>query len=964
MNQFIIRSSGTENFKAFRRTRRLGVLTVLAALTCAAIPARAAVREAWVQRYNSVEAGGNDRVSKVVRDAAGDIIVAGGTDNHTTGHDLLTIKYAGTNGAVIWQHRYNGPGNRSDGASALAVDGNGNVVVAGFSSNGTNNDFYTAKYSGADGTLIWENRYAGAANGNDSATAMVVDENGNVVVTGFSSSFEQNSGYYPAVTNDFYTAKYAAADGVLLWERRYNGPADGDDVPKAMAVDAGGNVVVTGSSMGADTASDFYTAKYAGTDGALLWERRSDSPPNRSELSAAVTMDHNGNVVVTGSSYQITGVGAYYTSDYYTAKYSAADGALLWEQRYDGPGHSYDAASAVLADSLGNVIVTGASKGIGDFSGFYTAKYSGADGAILWDRWSTNGGSLLALDDSGNVAVAGFEHTGGTSVATFAAADGALLWERTLRNGQWDSPAAIAVSGNGEVVVTRNVQGSSHKDYHWFTTKMASNGLLLWQQKYDGPANGHDRAVGLAIDRSGNVAVTGTSITAKYAAADGALLWKKQRGELIAVDDADNVILVGRDRLASEFVLWLVKYSPDGEFLWEQHRQEPSQLLDYAAAMVVDRNGNVVITGWSYKRHSPGYGADYFTAKYAANDGALLWETSYNGPADSEDRASAVAVDQEGNVVVTGVAAATAADGFGNYYTAKYAATDGALLWEKQYNGPANGGESAKAIAVDGSGNVIVTGSSHNGTNTDYATVKYAAANGALLWERRFNGPANSDDEANALAVDGNGDVVVIGSSSGSDRVTDFYTAKYGAASGAVLWEKRYHNPANSYGRGQKVVVDANGDAIVSGDSGGSYYTAKYATANGALLWEKRLDVPPNRAANVAGLGVGPDGMVAVTGLYVTSFVDGVLPDLDYVTVVYRENRPPVTMSPPVRLANGRVRLEIAGEPGERFVIQMSSNLRDWATIGTRTASAEGVVTYEDPDAGRHATRFYRVVVE
>ena len=69
----------------------------------------------------------------------------------------------------------------------------------------------------------------------------------------------------------------------------------------------------------------------------------------------------------------------------------------------------------------------------------------------------------------------------------------------------------------------------------------------------------------------------------------------------------------------------------------------------------------------------------------------------------------------------------------------------------------------------------------------------------------------------------------------------------------------------------------------------------------------------------------------------------------------------PARVSPPMRLTNGHVRLEIVGEAGEPVVIQASVNLRDWATIGTRTANAEGVVTFEDADAGRYPTRYYRV---
>ena len=74
---------------------------------------------------------------------------------------------------------------------------------------------------------------------------------------------------------------------------------------------------------------------------------------------------------------------------------------------------------------------------------------------------------------------------------------------------------------------------------------------------------------------------------------------------------------------------------------------------------------------------------------------------------------------------------------------------DGALLWEKRYNGPAKCDDHAQAVAVDGSGNVVVTGYSTSDVDHerrrhhDYYTAKYAAADGALLWEKRYNGPAN-----------------------------------------------------------------------------------------------------------------------------------------------------------------------------------------------------------------------------
>ena len=61
-------------------------------------------------------------------------------------------------------------------------------------------------------------------------------------------------------------------------------------------------------------------------------------------------------------------------------------------------------------------------------------------------------------------------------------------------------------------------------------------------------------------------------------------------------------------------------------------------------------------------------------------------------------------------------------------------------------------------------------------------------------------------------------------------------------------------------------------------------------------------------------------------------------------------------------LNNGRLQLELLGTAGETFVIQASTNLVDWVTIGTRTADADGVCLFEDADTCKVPARFYRVV--
>src|SRR5688572_27904145 len=101
------------------------------------------------------------------------------------------------NGVAVWTNRFNGPGNAGDYASAVAVDSNGNVVVTGIST-GTNGgwDFATIKYSGA-GVPLWTNHYDGPESYEDSPHAVVVDGSGNVFVTG--QSFSAGSSW------DFFT---------------------------------------------------------------------------------------------------------------------------------------------------------------------------------------------------------------------------------------------------------------------------------------------------------------------------------------------------------------------------------------------------------------------------------------------------------------------------------------------------------------------------------------------------------------------------------------------------------------------------------------------------------------------------------------------------------------------------------------------------------------------------------------
>ena len=141
------------------------------------------------------------------------------------------------------------------------------------------------------------------------------------------------------------------------------------------------------------------------------------------------------------------------------------------------------------------------------------------------------------------------------------------------------------------------------------------------------------------------------------------------------------------------------------------------------------------------------------TSLAAASPGAQLWAKRYNGTGNNADVATAVAVSPTGGTVyVTGQSYGTAS--VVDYATVAYNAATGTQQWVARYNGPV-GSNVPSSVAVSPNGKMVfVTGKSlQANAQNDYATVAYNAATGHQLWAKGYNGSLNNDDEATSVAV-------------------------------------------------------------------------------------------------------------------------------------------------------------------------------------------------------------------
>jgi hypothetical protein len=460
-------------------------------------------------------------------------------------------------------------------------------------------------------------------------------------------------------------------------------------------------------------------------------------------------------------------------------------------------GTSIDYGYGIAVDGSGNVYVCGTSSAawqgtadpVRDYSSYNDAFVAKLDrnGNLTWHTFLGGSGDdygrAIAVDSIGNVYICGdssaswhgdslprraFSAVADDAFAAKLDNDGNLVWSTFLGGNNQDSGYGIAVDSSGNVYACGFGQSGSWPGeleqkrlfyggvYEAFAAKMDNNGYLVWYTLLGGATP--DLAYGIAVDSSGNSYVCGNS--------NG--VWQ---------GTADPV----RDHSAGLQDAFAAKLDSSGNIVW--YTFLGGTLNDLGRGIAVDSSGNVYACG--YGNSSWGspirvrYGDyDAFAAKLDSS-GKLTWNTFLGGYV--ADQATTIAVNSTGSVLVGGksrgvwqgtsdpMRAFTTPD---DVFVAKLD-SGGNLSWHTFLGG--DGADQCNGIALDGSGNVAVCGSS------DYPW------QGVLPPVRAFSDSSSVDyyPEAFAAKLNSSGELVLpvpeISLKVGHDNFTSGGTYDFGA---------------------------------------------------------------------------------------------------------------------------------------------------------------------------------------
>jgi len=366
------------------------------------------------------------------------------------------------------------------------------------------------------------------------------------------------------------------------------------------------------------------------------------------------------------------------------------------------------------------------------------------------------------------------------------------------------------------------------------------------------------------IDFEGNLITTGNTIvvgenanilTTKYDQ-DGNILWQqsfnyagasKDYGTCITTDDIGNIYVAGASFInyshATDYVI--LKYDTVGTLLWSQTYNQGNYTIDIPSDIILDNNGNIIVTGVTANLST---NEDFLTIKLD-NNGNIIWNATYDY-LSLNDRPIGIIIDNQNNVIVTGNSDSNSNNC--DITTIKYDGINGNELFVSREAQICIGFDKPASIKKDNNNNIFITGCVANSAEGyNFKTIKYDA-NLNITWTKTYNGN-DLDDKATSMDVDNSGNIIVSGYSTNTNNTKDIVTIKYDN-NGNELWVKT-RQTVDQLGNCEtkKVKTDNQGNSYLlctkQESSTNEILTIKYDN-QGNKLWEKSLQKDNNEVLN------------------------------------------------------------------------------------------------------------------
>ncbi|MDP4266362.1 MAG: SBBP repeat-containing protein [Bacteroidota bacterium] len=308
-----------------------------------------------------------------------------------------------------------------------------------------------------------------------------------------------------------------------------------------------------------------------------------------------------------------------------------------------------------------------------------------------------------------------------------------------------NSYVAISFEGN----ITDGITFTSRGGTDILVLKYNSKGEIIWSKQCGG--DGTDMPKAIALDKEGNIYVTGYfSNNANF----------------------DNINLTKK----AETDIFIAKFSNDGEIKWVKQAGDAG--INKTTGICIDSEGNIIVSGTFTNKISfdknlfKSLGEqDIFIVKYD-NKGTLIWAKQAGG--NGNDDIQGICLSRKDEIIATGFFTGKIkignkelnSVGKNDVFISKYDKT-GDVVWLKQFGG--TGDDNGKAVAVNDSGFIYVTGSFEKAMTIDKikmeskggSDVFYIKLNsdGKLNWAKSIGG--NENDFGKDIKVNTNNDIIL-----------------------------------------------------------------------------------------------------------------------------------------------------------------------------------------------------------